>query len=81
MDRWQERYWLRHASRGPETDERRAEDFVCCEVPVGGDGAMALEVFTSRVLAKAERLGLMKKGRVKFRPFSGGKALVRGGLL
>jgi hypothetical protein len=34
MDRWQERYWLRHASRGPETDERRAEDFVCCEVPV-----------------------------------------------
>jgi hypothetical protein len=42
---------------------------------------MALEVFTSRELAEAERLGLMKKGRVTFRPFSGGKTLVRGGLL
>jgi hypothetical protein len=59
MEVWQERYWLvRHASRGPETDERRAEDFVCCEVPVGGDAVMALEVFTARELAEAERLGM-----------------------
>jgi hypothetical protein len=35
---------------------------------------MALEVFTPRELAQAERLGLMKKGRAKFRPLSDGKA-------
>jgi hypothetical protein len=38
--------------------ERRVEDFVCCEVPVGENTAMALEVFTSRECAEAELRGM-----------------------
>jgi hypothetical protein len=59
MNGWQERYWLvRRGRRGPATCERRVEDFVCCEVPVGEDTAMALEVFTSRDRAEAELRGI-----------------------
>ena len=49
MSGWQDRYWLIERGRiGPEASEALAEDFVCCEVPVGEDFAGALEVFTSR---------------------------------
>ena len=59
MNGWQERYWLvRRERRGPATGERRVEAFVCCEVPVGEDAAMALEVFTSRERAEAESWGM-----------------------
>lgn len=59
MNGWQERYWLvRRGRRSPASGERRVEDFVCCEVPVGGDAAMALEVFTSRERAEAELRGM-----------------------
>jgi hypothetical protein len=59
MNGWQEWYWLvRRERRGPATGERRVEDFVCCEVPVGEDTAMALEVFTSRERAEAELWGM-----------------------
>jgi hypothetical protein len=40
------------------TGERRVKDFVCCEVPVGKDTAMALEVFTSRERAEVELRGM-----------------------
>ncbi len=59
MNGWQERYWLvRRGRRGLATCERRVEDFVCCDVPVGEDTAMALEVFTSRERAEAELRGI-----------------------
>lgn len=59
MNGWQERYWLVRRERcGPATGERRVEDFVCCEVPVGEDTAMALEVFTSWERAEAELRGM-----------------------
>jgi hypothetical protein len=44
--------------RGPATGERRVKDFVCCDVPVGKDTAMALEVFTSRERAEVELRGM-----------------------
>jgi hypothetical protein len=56
-----ERYWLlkRGRCRSPAADERRVlDDFVCCEVPVEGDAAVALEVFTSREGAEAELRGM-----------------------
>jgi hypothetical protein len=40
------------------TGERRVKDIVCCEVPVGKDTAMALEVFTSRERAEVELRGM-----------------------
>lgn len=59
MNGWQERYWLvRRGRRGPVPGERPVEDFVCCEVRVGEDTAMALEVFTSRERAEAELRGM-----------------------
>ena len=59
MNGGQERYWLvKQGHRDPTTDQWWAEDFVCCEVPVGRDTAMALEVFTSREGAEAELLGM-----------------------
>ncbi len=59
MNGRQERYWLvRRGRRGPATGERQVEDFICCEVPVGEDTAMALEVFTSRERAEAELRGM-----------------------
>lgn len=59
MNGWQERYWLlKQGRRVTEAGERRAEDFVCCEVPVGEDAAMALEIFTSREGAEAELWGM-----------------------
>jgi len=45
-----ERYWLleRRRCRSLTANERWVLDhFVCCEVPVEGDAAVALEVFTS----------------------------------
>ena len=56
-----ERYWLleRRGYRGLAADERWVVDhFVCCEVPVEGDAAVALEVFTSRESAEAELRGM-----------------------
>ena len=56
-----ERYWLleRRRCRNLATDERWAVDhFVCCEVLVEGDAAVALEVFTSRESAEAELRGM-----------------------
>lgn len=56
-----ERYWLleRRRCRSLAADERWAVDhFVCCEVPVEGDAAVALEVFTSRANAEAELRGM-----------------------
>jgi hypothetical protein len=59
MSEVQERYWLvKQGVRAPMSDEWRVEDFVCCEVPVGGDAALALEVFTSREGAEAELRGM-----------------------
>ena len=61
MNGGQERYWLlRQGCPKLETGERRAADFVCCEVPVGADVAMALEVFTSRESAEAELQGIRR---------------------
>ena len=56
-----ERYWLleRRRCRSLAADERWAVDhFVCCEVLVEGDAAVALEVFTSRESAEAELRGM-----------------------
>lgn len=56
-----ERYWLLKRGRchSLAADERRVLDhFVCCEVPVEGDAAVALEVFTSREDAEAELRGM-----------------------
>ena len=56
-----ERYWLleRRRCRDLAADERWAVDhYVCCEVPVEGDAAAALEVFTSRESAEAELRGM-----------------------
>jgi hypothetical protein len=67
MNGWQERYWLvRRERRGSATGERRVEDFVCCEVPVGEDAAMALEVFTSRERAEAESRGMERLAPGKY---------------
>lgn len=55
------RYWLleRRRCRRLTPDERWTVDhFVCCEVPVGGEAALALEVFTSRENAEAELRGM-----------------------
>ena len=69
MDGWQERYWLvRRGRRGSATGERRAEDFVCCEVPMGEDTAMALEVFTSRECAEAESRGMERLAPGEYYP-------------
>jgi hypothetical protein len=69
MNGWQERYWLVKQGRcGPTTDKWRAEDFVCCEVPAGGDTAMALEVFTSREGAEAELRGMERLAPYEYYP-------------
>jgi hypothetical protein len=69
MNGWQERYWLvRRGRRGPVTGERWVEDFVCCEVPVGEDTAMALEVFTSRERAEAESQGIERLAPGEYYP-------------
>jgi hypothetical protein len=74
MNGWQERYWLvKQERRGPATSERRAEDFVCCEVPVGEDAAMALEVFTSRERAEAELRGIERLAPGKHFPHAANK--------
>ncbi len=49
---------VRRERRGPSTGERRVEDFVCCEVPVGENTVMVLEVFASRERAEAELWGI-----------------------
>ncbi len=67
MSEVQERYWLvKQEERAPMSDEWRAEDFVCCEVPVGGDAALALEVFTSREGAEAELRGMERLAPDKY---------------
>jgi hypothetical protein len=67
MNGWQERYWLVKQRHGEAaTDEWRAKDFVCCEVSVGGDVAMALEVFTSREGAEAELRGMERLASGKY---------------
>ncbi len=56
-----ERYWLleRRHCRSLVANERWVLDhFVCCEVIVDGDAAVALEVFTSREGAEAELRGM-----------------------
>ncbi|MDQ3285308.1 MAG: hypothetical protein M3P92_06340 [Actinomycetota bacterium] len=56
-----ERYWLleRRRCRSLTANGRWVLDhFVCCEVPVEGDAAVALEVFTSREGAEAELRGM-----------------------
>ena len=56
-----ERYWLleRRHCRSLVANERWVLDhFVCCEVIVDGDAAVALEVFTSREGAEAEVRGM-----------------------
>ena len=69
MNRWQEQYWLvKQGCCGPTTDKWRAEDFVCCEVQVGGDTAMALEVFTSREYAEAELRGMERLAPYEYHP-------------
>lgn len=69
MNGWQERYWLvRRGSRGPATGERRVEDFVCCEVPIGEQTAMALEIFTSRQRAEAELRGMERLAPDEYYP-------------
>ena len=69
MNGRQERYWLvKQGRRDPKTDGWRAEDFVCCEVSVGRDTAMALEVFTSREGAEAELRGMERLGPVEYHP-------------
>jgi hypothetical protein len=74
MNGWQERYWLvRRGCRGHATGERRAEDFVCCEVPVGEDTAMALEVFTSRERAEAELRGMERLAPGEYYPRAANK--------
>jgi hypothetical protein len=74
MNGWQERYWLvRRGRRGPVTGERRVEDFVCCEVLVGEDTAMALEVFTSRERAEAELRGMERLAPGKYYPRAANK--------
>jgi hypothetical protein len=66
MSGWRDRYWLIERGRiGPEVGEALAEDFVCCEVPVGEDSARALEVFTSREGAEAEARGIESLARTK----------------
>ena len=74
MNGWQERYWLvRRGRRGPATGERRVEDFVCCEVPVVEDTAMALEVFTSRERAEAELWGMERLAPGEYYPRAASK--------
>jgi hypothetical protein len=69
MNGWQERYWLvRRGRRAPATGERRVEEFVCCEVPIGEDTAMALEVFTSRERAEAELRGMERLAPGEYNP-------------
>jgi len=69
MNECQERYWLVKQGRcGPTIDGWRAEDFVCCEVPVGGDTVMALEVFTSREGAEAELRGMERLAPYEYHP-------------
>ena len=80
-----ERYWLleRRRCRSLAADERWAVDhFVCCEVPVEGDAAVALEVFTSPEGAEAElrgmeilaaRGGLLRGARQSGGRFAGGE--------
>jgi hypothetical protein len=69
MNGWQERYWLVKQERcGPMTDKWRAEDFVCCEVQVREDTAMALEVFTSREGAEAELRGMERLAPYEYHP-------------
>ena len=56
-----ERYWLleRRRCRSHVANERwELDHFVCCEVVVDGDAAVALEVFTSREGAEAELRGM-----------------------
>ncbi len=74
MNGWQERYWLvRREHGGPVSDERRVEDFVCCEVRVGEDTAMALEVFTSRERAEAELRGMERLAPGEYYPRAANK--------
>jgi hypothetical protein len=74
MYRRQERYWLvRQGHHGSTTDELRAEDFVCCEVPVERDTAMALEVFTSREGAEAELRGMERLAPYEYYPRAASK--------
>lgn len=74
MNGWQERYWLvKRGRRGPATGERRVEDFVCCEVPVGEGTAMALEVFTSRERAEAELWGMERLALGEYYPRAANK--------
>ncbi len=69
MNGWQERYWLvKRGRRDTAIGERRVEDFVCCEVPVGADTAMALEVFTSRERAEAELWGMERLAPGEYYP-------------
>jgi hypothetical protein len=78
MNGWQERYWLvRREHGGPVPDERRVEDFVCCEVPIGEDTAMALEVFTSRERAEAELRGMERLAPGAYYPRPANKHRVR----
>jgi hypothetical protein len=74
VDGWQERYWLvKQGRRGPATGERWVEDFVCCEVPVGEDTAMALEIFTSRERAEAELRGMERLAPGEYYPRAANK--------
>lgn len=69
MNGWQERYWLvRRGRRSPAIGERRVEEFVCCEIPVVEDTAMALEVFTSRERAEAELQGMERLAPGEYYP-------------
>jgi glutathionyl-hydroquinone reductase len=61
MNRGQARYWLLTLWHyNPVADEREVTDFVCCEVPIRGEAAIALEVFTSRESAEAELRGMKR---------------------
>jgi len=71
---WKEQYWLLIRERaGPANGERRVEDFVCCEVPVGENIIMALEVFTSRERAEAELWGMKRLAPGEYYPHAAGK--------
>jgi len=57
----QERYWLISEGGGARIrDELHAHAFVHCEVPVGDETAIALEIFTSQETAEAELRGMVR---------------------
>ncbi len=64
---------VRRGRCGPATGERQVEDFICCEVPVGEDTAMSLEVFTSRERAEAELRGMERLTPSEYYPRAANK--------